>query len=111
MGLLGANECSQSTDRPTDEMADTALLGVSGESEYFVKTLTWEGATSGMMANGMGPNPMANDLPKLTSVSCRGSGHKNHKHDKGGDCNTRQSHEAVSQPVANEQMRQKSASN
>ena len=54
-------------------MADTALLGVSGESEYFVKTLTWEGATSGMMANGMGPNPMANDLPKLTSVLYIGS--------------------------------------
>lgn len=62
-----------------------------------------------MMTNGMGPNPKANDLED--NMSCAGESDVNHAHNKGGDRDAGQSHEAAIQPVANSQMRQKSASN
>jgi hypothetical protein len=43
-------------------MADTACTGSVNGRCVFVEKLTWKGATSEMMTNGMGPNPMANDL-------------------------------------------------
>jgi hypothetical protein len=51
-------------------MADTACMGSAKERCASWKKLTWGGATSGMMTNGMGPNPKANDLED--NMSCAG---------------------------------------
>jgi hypothetical protein len=62
-----------------------------------------------MMTNGMGPNPKANDL--RDNMSCAEELDMKHIHNKGGDCDTRQSYETIIQPIADSQVRKKSASN
>lgn len=62
---------SGTTQPTTPQKRPTRTKSMDHELVLLPWALTWKGAISGIMTNGTGPNPMANDLPETSSWEVR----------------------------------------